>query len=205
MLNVKNIPNKITISRIVMVFIFLFLANVEKSRYIHVSIAVEQWCSLAGYIIAILAGITDFLDGYIARKYNMESDFGKLMDPLADKIFITATFIMLTEKGFIPAWIAVVVISREFLVTGLRLLAATKGEVIAADKLGKIKTVMQMVLLLIAGAAWVLRVNKEAVYKIYWEKYIIVWDILLMSIVIITVYSGLTYFLRHKSLYLEQT
>lgn len=205
MFKITNIPNKLTISRIVMIFIFLFLANVEKSRYINVSLYWEHWCSIAAYIIAILAGITDILDGYIARKYHMESDFGKLMDPLADKIFITATFLMLVDKGFMPAWIAVVVISREFLVTGLRLLAANKGEVIAADKLGKLKTATQMFLLLVAGAIWVCRLNKEHAYRIYWEKYHFCWDALLMTIALITVYSGVSYFVRYRHLYYEQT
>lgn len=190
-----NVPNQLTIARIVMIFVFLFLANVEKTRYLHVSAAMEHGCAVAAYIIAILAGITDFLDGYIARKYDLVTDFGKLMDPLADKVFITATSIMMVEKEFIPGWTAVIIISREFLVTGLRLLAASKGVVMAADKTGKLKTVLQMTMLAIAGAAWIKLIDLN--------PFRTAWDLFITAIVILTVYSGAGYFIRYRSLYLD--
>lgn len=198
-IDIKRLPNQLTVARIVMIFIFLFLANVETSRYINVSTYIEHICSVAAVIIAFLAATTDFFDGYIARKFHVESDFGKLMDPLADKVFITATFIMTVEKGFMPAWIAVVVISREFLVTGLRLLAVKKGEVISADRLGKLKTLLQMSMLFFAGLGWIHIINLHA------KGIQTVWDIVLLVIAVITVWSGVNYFVRYRHLYLDET
>jgi CDP-diacylglycerol--glycerol-3-phosphate 3-phosphatidyltransferase len=92
-----------------------------------------------------IAAITDFLDGYIARKHNLVTNFGKLMDPLADKVLMCAGFVLLTRLELIPAWIVVVILSREFMVTGLRLLASAEGVVLAAENLGKYKTIFQIV------------------------------------------------------------
>ncbi len=129
-----NLPNKLTLIRLLLTAIF---------------VAVISAPDLAGkYTIAsllfITASLTDFLDGYLARKMDLVTDFGKLMDPLVDKILISAVFIMLTGTGLIPAWITIVIISREFLVTGLRLLASSQGAVLMADSLGKWKTVAQI-------------------------------------------------------------
>lgn len=198
-----NLPNKITIARIVMIFVFLALANVGENSIvgregiIEVSRLTTRICHVVAYLLAIIAGLSDILDGYIARKYDMVSDFGKLMDPLADKIFITATFLMMVEKNLMPAWVAVIVISREFLVTGLRMLAANKGQVIAADGWGKLKTFLQMMMLLVGGASWI-----EWIPAVGRSPY---WHGLLWAIVIVTIWSGSVYFVRHRSLYLEDT
>lgn len=194
-----NVPNQLTVARIVMIFIFLFLSNVNANSWI--SETVSYTCHVSAYVLAILAGITDILDGYIARKYNMVTDFGRLIDPLADKIFIAATFIMLVEITIVPAWVAVVVISREFLVTGLRMLAINKGKVIPADKWGKLKTFLQMLMLLIGGASWIrlipdLSSKTEGLFLIK-----IIWNVALWGIVVITVYSGAGYFYKHRSLF----
>ena len=93
----------------------------------------------------LIASLTDFLDGYIARKLELVSDFGKLMDPLVDKILTSAVFIILSKENVVPAWITITIISREFLVTGLRLLASNQGKVLSADSLGKWKTTSQIV------------------------------------------------------------
>ncbi|MBO5723768.1 MAG: CDP-diacylglycerol--glycerol-3-phosphate 3-phosphatidyltransferase, partial [Lentisphaeria bacterium] len=137
----RNLPNQLTISRIIMIMIFVALANIDASKinFVEISPAVSYWCHVVAYVIAILAGITDFLDGKIARAYHFESDFGRLMDPLADKIFVASAFIMLSDYRIIPAWIVVVILAREFLITGLRQLALSDGVVIAADNSGKIK------------------------------------------------------------------
>jgi CDP-diacylglycerol--glycerol-3-phosphate 3-phosphatidyltransferase len=129
-----NLPNKLTVSRLLLTAIF---------------VAVISMPDLTGqYTIAsvlfITASLTDFLDGYLARKMNLVTDFGKLMDPLVDKILISAVFIMLTANEVISAWVTIVIISREFLVTGLRLLASSQGAVLMADSLGKWKTVVQI-------------------------------------------------------------
>jgi len=104
-----------------------------------------SWGYTAGLIFFVAASITDYFDGAIARRRNLVTDFGKLMDPVADKVLMAAAFICLIPEHAIPAWAAIVIISREFLITGLRLLAASKGQVLPADKLGKHKTAWQMV------------------------------------------------------------
>ena len=100
-----------------------------------------------GLVIFLLAAITDFIDGYIARKYNLITDFGKFMDPLADKLLVTAALLILLENGLISAWVVFVILAREFIVTGFRTIAAAKGVVIAAGWLGKIKTVVQFIMI----------------------------------------------------------
>ena len=186
-----NLPNKITIARIIMVFIFLIICNVDE--LIKDATLKTTW-KIIGFVFIILAGLTDILDGYIARKYNLVTDFGKLMDPLADKIFMATAFVMLVDKQILPGWIAVVIISREFMVTGLRLLAANKGEVIAADVTGKIKTLVQMIFLGFGGSMWIGWIDPVESKSIYWV-------IFYSCVTLITVYSGITYFTRHKSLY----
>lgn len=198
-----NLPNKITIARIMMIFIFLVICNIDD--YLPEGIS-KVW-RLTALVFAILAGITDILDGYIARKYNMITDFGRLMDPLADKIFMATTFIMLVDKGILAGWVAVVVLSREFLVTGLRLLATNKGEVISADVTGKLKTSLQMAFLVIGGSFWVMGYNREAlkINYIYGIKLYTLWQISVSIIIFITVYSGLNYFIRFRHLYLTES
>ena len=149
-----NLPNILTISRIVMVLIFVVLATLANVGWVD-----AHWVftmRLTAYALAILAGATDLLDGYLARRWNQVTDFGALMDPLADKIFVTATMLIAVEYRLMPAWIAVAVLCREFMVTGLRTLAAKKQVVISADRWGKLKTALQMVMLAIA--------QKEEIY-----------------------------------------
>lgn len=195
---IKNLPNLLTVSRIVMIFFFVLLANIDagKINFVVIPKTVSETCHLIAYIIAILAGLTDFFDGRIARKYKCESDFGRLMDPLADKIFITATYIMMVDYRIVPAWIVVVVLAREFLVTGLRLLAISDGVVIAADKSGKFKTAFQMFALLIGGAGWVslwgFNIYEPTVWKI--------WYTVLLLVAVSTVYSGVSYFVKNYKL-----
>lgn len=197
----RNLPNRITMSRIVMIFIFLILSTVtEKPDSALFTKSFEYTCHVIAYIVAIIAGFTDFVDGYLARKYNWVSSFGALMDPLADKIFVTTTFIVLADYQYVSAWVPVVIISREFLVTGLRLLATQKGEVISADKWGKLKTFLQMFLLLIGGAAWIDIFDLKSIALVW-----IAWNIAVWGIVIITILSGVGYFVRHRSLYADNT
>jgi len=204
--DMKRLPNRITISRIVMIFIFVILANIDSSKinFVNISANLSWSCHVAAYILAIIAGFTDILDGWLARKYNLVSDFGALMDPLADKIFVVATFIMLVDYGFMPAWMVVAVLSREFLVTGLRLLAVKKGQVISADKWGKLKTALQMLMLLIAGASWIglfgFDLKHGQIGSIpLWN----IWYAFLLAIVVMTVASGIGYFAKNTHLYEE--
>lgn len=126
-----NLPNKLTMLRIIAIPVFIVVLMMEY-RY-------------AATIIFILAAITDMLDGHIARKYNLVSNFGKLMDPLADKLLVMSALVCLVELGDIAAWMTVVILAREFAVTGLRQVAVEKGIVIAAGVTGKIKTITQMI------------------------------------------------------------
>ncbi len=195
---IKSLPNLLTVSRIVMIFFFVVLANIdaEKINFVEIPKTVSETCHLIAYIIAILAGLTDFFDGRIARKYKCESDFGRLMDPLADKIFIAATYIMMVDYRIVPAWIVVVVLAREFLVTGLRLLAIGDGVVIAADKSGKFKTAFQMFALLIGGAGWVSLWGFDIYEPTVWK----VWYAVLLLVAVSTVYSGVSYFVKNYKL-----
>ena len=195
---IKNLPNQLTLSRIVLIFFFVALANIDadKINFIEIPKYASDTCHLIAYIIAILAGITDFLDGKIARTYKCESDFGRLMDPLADKIFIVATFVMMADYRIIPAWIVVVVLSREFLVTGLRLLAVSDGVVIAADKSGKFKTAFQMFALIIGGAGWVKLFGFNIRDPFIWK----IWYCIMLLVVFFTLYSGISYFVRNYKL-----
>ncbi|HBS59890.1 MAG TPA: CDP-diacylglycerol--glycerol-3-phosphate 3-phosphatidyltransferase [Firmicutes bacterium] len=130
-----NLANKLTLVRIILVPVFMFVLLVKILPY--------------GEFIAagifILAAITDGLDGYIARKHNQVTKLGKLMDPLADKLLVTAALVSLVEMGLLKSWVAFIIIGREFLVTGIRAVAAAEGIVISASKLGKYKTVAQII------------------------------------------------------------
>lgn len=129
-----NLPNQLTIARLLVTFIFVAVMSIERS-----------WSFTAALWLFVTAAITDWLDGWIARRYGLITNFGKLMDPLVDKVMITAAFVMLSAHGLFPAWALVIILAREFLVTGLRLLATSQGAVLAADSLGKWKTTLQIV------------------------------------------------------------
>lgn len=151
-----NLPNKITLSRILLVPILMIfiipipdvLINAEILGFMKPQmIAVNEFLESFGRYIAagifIIASSTDAVDGYIARKRQMVTRFGKFLDPIADKLLVTAALIALVQSGDINGWVAMIIISREFIVTGLRLVAAGEGIVIAASNLGKLKTVLQ--------------------------------------------------------------
>ncbi|OLN22731.1 CDP-diacylglycerol--glycerol-3-phosphate 3-phosphatidyltransferase [Domibacillus antri] len=141
-----NLPNKITISRILMIPFFILIMVVDFGwgtvNVFGTDMPVEH---LAGALIFIFASTTDWIDGYIARKYNLVTNLGKFLDPLADKLLVSAALIILVELNFAASWIVIAIISREFAVTGLRLILAGTGEVVAANMLGKIKTWTQIV------------------------------------------------------------
>ncbi len=129
-----NLPNKLTIGRIILipVFMFFFFFNITHGKYL-------------AALVFIIAAATDGLDGYIARKRKQVTNFGKIMDPLADKLLVTAALISLDQLGEINAWMAFIILGREFAITGLRNVVAAEGVVIAASPLGKVKTVTQIV------------------------------------------------------------
>jgi CDP-diacylglycerol--glycerol-3-phosphate 3-phosphatidyltransferase len=202
----KNLPNLLTVSRIVLVIIFVVMATLAEPAYFNNSPDRMYQIRWIAYILVILAGVTDLLDGYLARKFNIVSDFGALMDPLADKIFVTGTMLIAIEYKLMPAFIAVLVLCREFMVTGLRTLAAKKQIVISADRWGKLKTALQMAMLAIAGFAWVMDGGVAYLHDARWFGVRIwyIWLAYLWSIVLVTVLSGAGYFFRYRSLYLPE-
>ncbi len=140
-----NLPNKITISRILLLPVFMYVMLVPDWGEIAIgdeSLAVSH---LVGTLIFVIASVTDWVDGYIARKNNLVTNLGKFLDPLADKLLISIALIILVDLGYTYAWMAALIISREFAVTGLRLVLAGEGEVVAAAMLGKIKTWIQII------------------------------------------------------------
>lgn len=135
-----NLPNKLTIFRVILIpfFVVFMLAPICPGYANYIAVA-----------IFIVASLTDLLDGKIARKYNLVTDFGKFMDPLADKLLVCAAMICLIETGQLAAWIVIVIISREFIISGFRLVAADNGVVIAASYWGKFKTTFQMFMVIV--------------------------------------------------------
>ncbi len=132
-----NLPNKLTIFRVILIPFFVVFMLVDITAY-------DKWIALAVFIIASL---TDLLDGKIARKYNLVTNFGKFMDPVADKLLVCSALICLVALERIPAWVVIVIIAREFIISGFRTLAADNGVVIAASYWGKFKTTFQMVMI----------------------------------------------------------
>ena len=135
-----NLPNKLTILRVLLipVFVVLLLADFW-----------GKWLDYIALAVFIIASLTDMLDGMIARKYNLITNFGKFMDPLADKLLVCSAMICLLDLGRIPAWVVIVIIAREFIISGFRLVASDKGVVIAAGYIGKVKTVFQMIMIML--------------------------------------------------------
>lgn len=133
-----NLPNKLTMLRMAMIPVFVI--------FMMVPFAAGRYIALA---VFIAASLTDTADGYIARKYNLVTDFGKFMDPLADKLLVCSAMICLVHTDEIPFWIVIIIIAREFIISGFRLVAADNGIVIAASMWGKVKTVCQMVMVIV--------------------------------------------------------
>lgn len=183
-----NLPNKITLSRIFLIPIFIILLTIP--------FQLGQWSinnetypitHLLAAIIFIIASATDWLDGYYARKYNLITNMGKFLDPLADKLLVSAAFILLVELDLIAAWIVILIVSREFAVTGLRLVAAGEGIVLAASSMGKLKTASQLI-----AIALLLLHNFPFAYI-----NIPVHTILVYIALILTVWSGADYFIKN--------
>jgi len=176
-----NIANKLTILRVILIPFFLlalYLLPDGYNNYVAVS-------------IFIIASITDWLDGYLARSRNLVTDFGKFMDPLADKLLVAAALIYFVEVNVLPAWIVIIIISREFVISGFRLVAATSGKVIAASWWGKIKTSTTMVMIIVL----LLEINLNWVNALEW--------ILIYAATIFTVISALDYIIKNRAIFKE--
>ena len=181
-----NLPNRITLFRTILipVFIFCLLFNMGDNTVSLINGRPVKLNIFIAALIFIVAAITDYIDGYLARKYNLITNMGKFLDPLADKLLVGSAFIVMVELGLMHSWMVVVVIAREFAVTGLRLLAVEKGEVIPAGMLGKLKTISQLVaiVLILLGNPIFNTWNFELDYIILWIS------------VILTILSGIEYF-----------
>ncbi|MBC2578900.1 CDP-diacylglycerol--glycerol-3-phosphate 3-phosphatidyltransferase [Clostridium sp. DJ247] len=187
-----NLANKLTILRILLIPFFILFITIRDIPY----------GKLIAIVIFIIASITDTLDGYIARSRNQITRFGKFMDPLADKLLVTAALISLVEFHIIPTWAAMIIIAREFAVTGLRAVAAAEGIVIAASAWGKAKTITQIVAIILALIN--LNYNRVSLGALrrsitYPHSYLNIATEIAMAIAIaVTIISGLDYFIKNK-------
>ena len=176
-----NLPNKITVFRILMIPFFVACMLIKEIPYHEI---------IAG-VIFIIAALSDLVDGKIARRFNLVTNFGKFMDPLADKLLVQSALLCFVANGLLPAWIAIVIMSRECIISGFRLVAADKGIVIAAGYLGKLKTVFQMVMrvMLIFHFSHPVWLATEQIF---------IWGSLILTIV-----SLIDYFIKNKDVLKE--
>lgn len=195
-----NLPNKLTLLRVLLipVMVVMFYIDYLRNNTIFGSVSIANFIMC---MIFVVASLTDFLDGYLARKNNQVTTFGKFADPLADKILVMAALIILTCQNVVPGWIVIVILAREFIVTGIRILAIENGKVIAASKLGKYKTASTMVAIIVlffheGKAIWNNPFNTScAVFMIG--------SILLYIALALTVISGIDYFMKNKAIIFE--
>lgn len=189
-----NIPNKITVSRILLIPIFMIvmLARFDWGEITFLG-ATMPVTHLVGALIFIFASTTDWVDGYYARKYNLVTNLGKFLDPLADKLLVSAALIVLVELNLAPSWMVIIIIFREFAVTGLRAILAEGGEVVAANNLGKIKTWTQII-----------AISALLLHNIIFELISIPFDdIALWVATFFTVWSGWDYFDKNKAVFMN--
>ncbi|HEV2046483.1 MAG TPA: CDP-diacylglycerol--glycerol-3-phosphate 3-phosphatidyltransferase [Chthoniobacterales bacterium] len=186
-----NWANRLTLGRLLLTVIFVAALNSS-----------WQYARTWALVIFVVAGLTDFVDGEIARRYERVTNFGKLMDPLVDKIMMAAAFISLVPLKAVPAWAATTVVARDFLITGLRMMASAKGQVLPADQLGKQKTSWQVVtvifFLALLSASELRYADERSTwwYRAWYEA----GPVLVWITVALTIYSGLAYAWRHREL-----
>ena len=191
-----NLPNQLTMGRLFLTALFVAVMSIPDQLL--KSFHLLDYRITIAILFFLIASITDFLDGYIARKLKLVTDFGKLMDPLVDKILTSAVFIILIKENMIPAWITITIISREFLVTGLRLLASNQGKVLSADSLGKWKTTSQIILasffLIVLGS------NEHALNCLEFIDQPMIGNLLIIICTTITIVSGWSYLSKNRQL-----
>ena len=176
-----NLPNKITVFRILMIPFFVACMLIKEIPYHEI---------IAG-VIFIIAALSDLIDGKIARRFNLVTNFGKFMDPLADKLLVQSALLCFVANGLLPAWIAIVIMSREFIISGFRLVAADKGIVIAAGYLGKLKTVFQMVM------------SVMLIFHFSHPVWLATEQIFIWGSLILTIVSLVDYFIKNKDVLKE--
>ena len=188
-----NLPNKLTVFRVILIvpFVVLLLGGFQQWGWFTTLFSgILPYTDYIAVAIFIIASLTDLLDGKIARKYNLVTDFGKFMDPLADKLLVCSAMICLIEMGRLSAWIVIVIISREFIISGFRLVASDNGVVIAASYWGKFKTTFQMLMII------VLLLNFGGVF-------VLIGQILTWIALILTVVSLVDYIVKNKDVILK--
>ena len=186
-----NLPNKLTVFRMILIvpFVILLLGGHAGWGWFDAAFGgIEAYTDYIALVIFVIASLTDMLDGKIARKYNLVTNFGKFMDPLADKLLVCSAMICLIDMDRIPAWIVIVIISREFIISGFRLIAAENGIVIAANYWGKFKTASQMVMIILL----ILHFDNIAAFVIL--EQIFIWISLALTII-----SLITYIWQNRS------
>lgn len=189
-----NLANKLTLLRIFLIPVFLVFIEIKGIPY----------GKTIATLVFIIASVTDKLDGHIARSRNQITRFGKLMDPLADKLLVSAALICLVEARILPSWVAVIIIAREFAVTGLRSIAAAEGIVLAASWWGKLKTAVQIVAILCALVNFNIR-SIRFLHNFHSFNYVLLFKnlttITMGLAVIITILSGVDYFVKNKDVF----
>lgn len=182
-----NLPNKLTVIRMIMIvpFVLLLLGGFHQwGWFTAVFGGILEYVDYIALVLFIAASLTDLVDGHIARKYNLVTNFGKFMDPIADKLLVCAAMICLVEMGRIPSWVVIIIISREFIINGFRLVASDKGVVIAANYWGKFKTTFQMIMVCLMIA------NIEAIA--------VVTNVIMWIALVLTVVSLIDYLWKNK-------
>lgn len=178
-----NLPNKLTLFRVILIPFFVFFMLAPNMTGFNNYIAVA---------IFIVASLTDLLDGKIARKYNLVTNFGKFMDPLADKLLVCSAMICLIQTGALDAWIVVIIIAREFIISGFRLIASDNGVVIAASYWGKFKTTFQMIMVIVL------------ILNLPYKAFDILGTVLIYVSLALTIISLLDYVIKNKDVLKEQ-
>lgn len=202
-----NLPNRITLIRVILIPLIIIVPLLAKfspdtnflAKNIIINGVIEgtyniTWSNIIVLILFVAGSITDAIDGHIARSRNLVTDFGKFLDPLADKLLVTSAMLVLLEEGRLAAWVVAIILAREFAVTGLRSVAASKGNVIAASIYGKVKTTFQMIMII------VLLLNNFPFSIIYVHTgiYIPIDKILIGVATLLTIISGVDYFVKNK-------
>ncbi|MCR5546212.1 MAG: CDP-diacylglycerol--glycerol-3-phosphate 3-phosphatidyltransferase [Lachnospiraceae bacterium] len=178
-----NLPNKLTVFRVILIPFFVIALLIAPDNFTNRVVA---------EVIFIVASLTDMLDGKIARKYNLVTNFGKFMDPLADKLLVCSAMICLVSLNQLPAWVCIVIIAREFIISGFRLIASDNGIVIAASYWGKFKTVFQMLMVIVM----IIAINNPVLT--------LIGEILMWIALVLTIVSLIDYIAKNKDVLKEQ-
>lgn len=195
-----NLPNKLTITRLILVAVFAVFAfpypdvieNFVDGTFFDI---LRPYIALVVYIVA---SITDAVDGHIARRDNLITDFGKFLDPIADKLLVSAALLALCNVSLMYLWAALVILAREFVVSGIRMLAASKGTVIAAGKLGKLKMIFQTIAIITILTAGIVPTSLWSGFKTIQDIIYILGNVVMVAAVLLTIVSGVEYVVKNK-------